>query len=119
MNSTVGSKGEDRAAAHLMKNGYRIIARNWRAGRKGELDIICLDGKTLVFVEVKTATGSGFGDPVTWVSARKQKQIASLATTFLAGFEEEYDAVRFDVVSINLSIRPPALNHLVDAFRIM
>ena len=114
-----GPLGEDLAARHLVSQGFRIVARNWRAGRSGELDIVALDGRTLVIVEVKTATGGAFGDPVTWVSARKQRQLASLAGAFLAGYEGTFDQVRFDVVAIRLDVQPPDMRHIRDAFRLM
>ena len=114
-----GKRGEDIAADHLRGTGMRIIARNWHAGRLGELDIVAADGDTLAFVEVKTASGKNFGDPLSWVGQRKQRQIARLAEVFLAQHKAAYGEVRFDVVAVNLAVRPPDIRHLRDAFRLM
>jgi len=112
-----GSSGEDLAARFLSERGYRIVARNWRAGRQGELDIVARDGSTLVIVEVKTATGSTFGHPVSWVTPRKMRRLAALAEAFLAEHTEPADAVRFDVIAVDARKRPPDIVHLTDAFR--
>jgi putative endonuclease len=58
----LGRSGEDRAAKHLASRGYTILERNYTAPQ-GELDLIALDGDTLVFVEVKTRTSSAYGAP--------------------------------------------------------
>jgi putative endonuclease len=117
--SRTGARGEELAAHHLLDSGFEILERNWRAGRTGELDIIALDGQTLVVVEVKTATSRAFGDPVTWVSRAKQRQLASLANAYLATYEGTCENVRFDVVAIRLTQQEPEIQHLRDAFRIM
>ena len=119
MNTPSGIRGEELAAEHLRGAGMRILARNWHAGRLGELDIVARDGEALVFVEVKTASGKGFGDPVRWVGARKQRQLARLAEVFLSQHKGDYSEVRFDVVTIDLTQRPPGVMHLRDAFRLM
>jgi putative endonuclease len=59
-----GRFGENLAVSLLQKHGYHILERNYRSGRWGELDIICLEGGDLVFVEVKTRRGTQFGQPV-------------------------------------------------------
>ncbi len=112
-----GTKGEDVAAAELERRGVEIVARNWRAGRLGELDIVGLDGRTLCIVEVKTARGGAFGDPVTWVGPAKQEQIARVAEVFLSEFEGRYAEVRFDVATVDASARPPRVAWLKDAWR--
>ena len=119
MNSASGIRGEELATEHLRSRGMRIIARNWHAGRMGELDIVAADGPALVFVEVKTASGRDFGDPIRWVGARKQHQIARLAEVFLSQHNGDYDEVRFDVVAVDLMRKPPEITHLRDAFRLM
>ena len=114
-----GAQGEELAARHLAESGFEILERNWRAGRAGELDIIARDGQTLVIAEVKTASSRAFGDPVTWVSQAKQRQLASLANAYLATYEGTCESVRFDVVAIRLTGQKPEIQHLRDAFRIM
>ena len=115
--SVSGAGGEAMAATYLAEAGYVILARNWRAGRAGELDIVAQKGGTLVIVEVKTATGERFGNPVAWVTQRKQRQLARLTQMFLAEHDGPFDAVRFDVIAVNARKHPPTLEHLVDAFR--
>lgn len=95
----VGREGEAAAAAHLESLGYRLIGRNVRF-RLGEIDIVALDGETIVFVEVKTRTGAGFGLPAEAVTHRKQLQLVRLAETFLAGWSGRFEGCRFDVVSV-------------------
>ena len=112
-----GNRGENLAADYLARRGWQIIARNWRAGKLGELDIVALDGRTLVIVEVKTASGSGFGDPMSWVTPRKQAQIARVAEVFLSEYEGRYAEVRFDVAAVDASVRPERVEVMEDAWR--
>jgi putative endonuclease len=73
--------------------------------------------KTLVFTEVKLRRGTGFGDPLEAITARKQATIRSLAEQYLAQTEPDFDTVRFDVVGILLSEgTTPRLVHVPDAF---
>ena len=119
MSGRSGDLGERLAAEFLTGQHYRIIARNWHAGRSGEIDLVALDEGVLVFVEVKTVSRGGFGDPLSWVTARKQRQLARLADAFLYSYEGPVRAVRFDVVTVDLRAIPPNLKHLTDAFRLM
>ena len=112
-----GKAGEDLAARLLESKGYRIVARNWRAGRTGEIDIAAFDGRVLAIVEVKTARRAENGDPIAWITPAKTRQLARLAEAFIATAEHEFDAVRFDVVTVDLSTRPPIIAHSIDAFR--
>jgi putative endonuclease len=112
-----GNRGEDAAAAYLEQRGWEIVARNWRAGKLGEIDIVALDGRTLAIVEVKTAGGSGFGDPMSWVTPRKQAQIARVAEVFLSEYEGRYAQVRFDVAAVDATVHPPRVELMEDAWR--
>lgn len=98
----LGREGEEAAASHLVSLGYRVIARNVRF-RSGEIDIVAMDGETLVFVEVKTRTGEAYGLPAESVTHRKQLQLVRLAELFLAGWSGMYEGCRFDVVSVQSS----------------
>ncbi len=114
----LGRWGEDLAAQHLEATGARILSRNWRT-RSGELDLVVLepDG-TLVFVEVKTRTGSGFGEPAEAVGRVKAQRIRALACQWLAAERPPGSGdLRFDVVSV-LRARgePVRLVHLRAAF---
>ena len=70
----LGAAGEERAAAHLRRRGYRIVARNVRAGGV-EIDVIARRGGTIVFVEVKTRRGRRLGPPEQAVDARKRARL--------------------------------------------
>lgn len=95
----VGRAGEEQAARHLAAQGLVVVARNWRC-RLGELDLVALDGRQVVFVEVKSRSGLGFGAPAEAVDTRKQARLARLAAVFLQerGWWER--PVRFDVVAV-------------------
>src|SRR5205085_1544696 len=79
--------------------GLRVLDRNWRC-REGELDIVARDGDALVFCEVKTRRGTGFGHPVEAVTPTKQRRLRTLAQRWLAAHDEHAPDLRFDVVGI-------------------
>ena len=116
----LGRIGEDLAARHLESQGYRIIARNWRAATtdvRGEVDIIAGTGRTLVFCEVKARRRTVCDDAFAAVNWSKQRQLRRLAALYLAGAEHRAD-VRFDVIAVAW---PPGggaadLQHIVEAF---
>ncbi len=89
--------------AFLRRKGYKILYRNFRARHGGEVDIVCRDRDTLVFVEVKTRTREDFGRPVEAVNAAKRKLIARGALAWLQLLENPDILVRFDVVEIVLA----------------
>lgn len=94
-----GKKGEDIAAACLRKEGYRIVERNYRC-LYGEVDIIAMDAKDIVFIEVKSRKSDNFGSPEEAVGITKQKKISRVALNYLRekGLDD-YNA-RFDIVAI-------------------
>ncbi|WP_208029492.1 YraN family protein [Rhabdothermincola sediminis] len=96
----LGARGEAMAAAWYERNGYTVLARNWRC-RDGELDLIVHRGRTIVFCEVKSRSSSAFGVPVEAVTYEKRRRIRHLAARWL---EEEAPfrprEIRFDVASI-------------------
>ncbi len=99
MNRRIGEAGEQAAAEFLRSLGYRIIARNVRF-RAGEIDLVARDGGVLVFVEVKTRRGRGFGSPGEAVTVAKQRRLIRLASLYLARLGGEPPPCRFDVVSV-------------------
>src|SRR6267378_717063 len=99
----LGARGEKLACAFLRRKGYRILYRNFRARHGGEVDIVCRDRDTLVFVEVKTRTREDFGRPVEAVNAAKRKLIARGALAWLQLLDNPEILVRFDVVEIVLA----------------
>ena len=94
--------GEQRAADHLISLGYSIVARNWRSPDTGnELDLIVEDGDCLVFVEVKTARTKNYGDPITWITPRKQAAIIKAAQSYLGVCGPQHGSYRFDAITIS------------------
>jgi len=107
-----GKEGEDRAAQALEEAGMLVVARNYR-WRAGEIDIIALDGETLVFVEVKACSRLGIESLERSVGARKQGRIIETAKYFLSTHRQyERRAIRFDVVFVEKK----AVTHLASAF---
>jgi putative endonuclease len=114
-NSVSGRIGEEQAAAALEAAGMEIIAKNFRSGR-GEIDIVALDGETVVFVEVKTWSAYGMEDLQYGLDIRKQQKIIKTAKYFLCENRKYSNmAIRFDVVFINKT-RNCEVTHLASAF---
>jgi putative endonuclease len=95
----VGAYGERVAARLLVSSGMRLLDRNWRC-ELGELDIVALDGDTIVFCEVKARRGDTFGAPVEAVGPTKTRRLRALAARWLAEHPHVRGPVRFDVVSV-------------------
>ena len=114
----LGLRGERYAARYLRRKGYKIVARGTRS-RRGELDLVAVDGRTVVFVEVKTRRHAGDGSPAVAVDAEKQRRIARAALVFLKRHGLLEHAARFDVVAIiwpKVARRPTSVEHFVNAF---
>lgn len=113
---TLGKLGEQLAAEHLEANGYAILHRNWKAGRK-EVDIIARSGKTIVFAEVKTRSSKYFGMPEEAVGWKKEAHLHKVAGHWLERFGQEVKEIRFDILSVFiLPGQPPEILHLEDVF---
>jgi putative endonuclease len=100
----LGRRAEELVATRLAAAGWRIVARNARTAR-GELDLIALDGRTLVFAEVKAGrNGSSYGPerPVLSIDFRKQARVRRLATAWMADHRRlpRYEEIRFDAVGV-------------------
>lgn len=88
------------AASHLLRQGYRIVARNWRC-RSGEIDIIAERGEELIFVEVRTRRLTGnYGTAAESVHSRKQRQVRETAQVYLYRCKAYDKLVRFDVIAV-------------------
>ncbi len=112
----LGRRGEKIAIGYLRKKKYRIVSRGFRLYR-GEIDVIAYDGRTLVFVEVKTRSEGSLGLPEEAVDSRKQRQIRKIAEGYLALNNIEGVECRFDVVSIIFDEKASFfLSHYKDAF---
>ena len=116
--AALGRYGEQLAADHLLALGMQVLDRNWRC-REGELDLVARDvDGTLVFVEVKTRSGTGFGEPSEAVGRRKAAKVRQVALLWLAQCRPPgVGELRFDVVSIVRRRGYAAeLTHLTAAF---
>ncbi len=113
----LGAQGEQLAARFLQKLGYRILARGHRQ-RLGEIDLVALDGQTLVFVEVKTWRSGESGDPALAVDDRKQEKLTRAALTYMRQHHLLEQKARFDVVSIvwDGAGGKPTIRHFINAF---
>lgn len=108
----LGALGEQLAAEHLQRLNYSVLQRNWRC-RYGELDIIAVDGATLVFVEVKARTGDGFGGVEYAVTPEKLRRIRRLAGVWLSEQGAAWPQIRIDVIGVRIGRRrSPELTHL-------
>jgi putative endonuclease len=110
----IGKKGEEIAAQYLEKKGYRILEKNWRQWRN-EIDVIAMDGKYLVIVEVKTRQSNYFGEPETAVTRDKQKALIRAANAYVR-YKNLNCEVRFDIISIIISKTAEHIHHIEDAF---
>ena len=99
----MGEYGELVAASYLRARGLKVLRRNWRWGKSGELDLVCRHGDTLVAVEVKSATGHRSGAPIRMVNATKRRllRVGLLNWLRLLRPQEEIKT-RFDVVEVYL-----------------
>jgi putative endonuclease len=109
----LGALGEQLAVGHLGSLGLRVITRNWRC-RYGEIDVIAEDAdRTVVFVEVKTRTGDGYGGLAHAVTPRKVRRLRRLVGLWLAGQDGGWAAVRIDVIGVRIGRqRTPEITHL-------
>lgn len=118
---TTGRQGEMLAAAHLERKGYGIIAKNWRCAA-GEIDLIAVDGSTLVFVEVRTRRSTIRGLAEESVSPAKQRRLALLADAYLQQIAEagrpwpgpwRIDVVALQIVGATQQARVRHVQHAV------
>lgn len=113
----LGKKGEEIAEKYLRNWNYKILEKNYRCGKLGEIDIVAYEGRTLVFVEVKTRKTEEFGTAEEAVDFRKQEKIRKLAQYYIHKNKLKEVEVRFDVVSIFMERdNSYRINLLKDAF---
>jgi putative endonuclease len=116
----LGRRGEDVAVEYLQRKGLVVLARNWRC-REGELDVVATEhgraGPRLVVCEIKTRSGTRYGEPAEAVTGRKAQRIRRVTRAWLATHAVPWCEIRFDVVAIVARPgRPLTLRHYVDAF---
>jgi putative endonuclease len=111
----LGRLGESLAKTYLEQAGYEILDENWTY-RKAEIDLVAYKDKVIIFAEVKTRTGNGFGEPEDFVDARKQKLLADAADEYIFMMDHQGE-VRFDIIAILFKNETNyKLNHIEDAF---
>ena len=106
-----GALGEEAACNYLKKQGMTILARNYRKPC-GEIDIVALAGRTLVFAEVKKRATGAFGGPLAAVTAAKQHKITLSAECYIKENTPKFDSIRFDVVCLLAG----KITHIPNAF---
>ena len=97
---TRGAAGEKLACRYVRRQGFKVLYRNFRGRSGGEIDIVCRDGDTLVFLEVKTRSREDFGRPVEAVGLEQQKRISRGALAWLRMLDDPDILFRFDVVEV-------------------
>jgi putative endonuclease len=110
-----GQSGEDLACSYLERLGMRVLVRNFRC-RAGEIDVVALDGDTLVFVEVKERRSDSHGVAVEAVTAEKRRRVVRAARVYAATRGLTDAPLRFDVVAIDWSAGAPMFRHDRGAF---
>ena len=114
----LGRRGESLAAGYLLGRGWRILARNYRFGRR-EIDLVVRRDDVVAFVEVKTRAGPGYGAPEEAVTRLKRREIELVALEYLTRHRLGDVDVRLDVLSIVLAPdgRVERVDHFEDAWR--
>lgn len=114
----LGVLGEAAASEWLVARGYDVLDRNVRT-RFGEIDLVVRCGDLVVFVEVKSRTGTGFGHPGEAVAAPKQRRLARLASAYLLTHSLSGCAMRFDVIAVHAAPDGGVvqIEHIPDAFQ--
>ena len=107
----IGKLGEEIVTQYLNQKGYKIIERNFTC-KQGEIDIICIDKKELVFIEVKTRTNDKFGKPVEAVDVNKKKHLFKAIKYYLYSRNLENEYVRIDVIEAYLYEQSYRINHI-------
>ncbi|MDQ8202383.1 YraN family protein [Pelagicoccus sp. SDUM812003] len=97
--AVIGRRGEREAEKLLKKKGYLVLARNWRSGRD-EIDLICLDGKAVVFVEVRTRTKGALVSGYDSINQRKREALRRVCRNYFSQMKPKPITLRFDVVEL-------------------
>ena len=114
---SLGDRGEVAAARYLKRSGFRILERS-HDSPLGEIDIIAVDSRTVVFVEVKTRTSADSGRPTDAIDANKQRRMTQAALAYLKSHRLLENAARFDVVAVTwpANEKRPQIEHFPNAF---
>lgn len=115
MTRQTGKLGEDITVRYLLKQGYRILCRNFHS-RYGEIDIICEKNRDIIFVEVKTRKSERFGSAEEAVTLIKQKRLRKTAMVYLQQLDQSFKGLQFDVITVRLDASEVHINHIKNAF---
>ncbi len=110
-----GQEAEALAEAHLVAQGYRVLARN-HATRRGEVDLICQEGEVICFVEVRSRAVLAQGSPLETITPVKARRVVAAATDWAWRSGKLDAALRFDVVGVVLGPEGPAFELVRGAF---
>ena len=101
----------------MSRLGYIILARGHK-GQIGEIDLVAVDGRTVVFIEVKTRTSHDAGHPADAVDDAKQRRLTRLALSYLKRHDLLEHSARFDVVAVTWPAgkQKPTIEHFINAF---
>jgi putative endonuclease len=112
----LGRRGEDLAARYLEQQGLLVLTRNWRC-RHGEIDLVATDSRRLVVCEVKTRSGTRYGEPAEAIDRRKAARIRRVTQAWLAAHQVRWCEIRFDVLAVLVEHgRPVTVQHYQAAF---
>lgn len=114
INQEIGKLGEDIATHYLKQNGYTILDRNFEC-RQGEIDIIAIDKREIVFIEVKTRTSNKYGTPSEAVNKIKQKHMLQTIKYYLYIRNLSDEFVRIDVIEVYIKDNVYKVNHIKKA----
>jgi putative endonuclease len=114
----LGREGERLAEKYLKKRGYKILYRNYKAPKGGEVDLVCRDKDTLVFLEVKTRTSDQFGAPAEAVTSAKQELITKGALSWLRLLNRTDILFRFDIAEVVFVNGAPQISVIKNAFQL-
>lgn len=102
-NKTLGAEGESAACGFLEEKGFSIISKNFYAGRSGEIDLVAIKEKLLIFIEVKARNSDAFGGGIYSITENKKKKLRASAKYYLFKNPEynspEYN-IRFDLIIV-------------------
>lgn len=114
----IGGKGEEQAESFLVRHGYRVLERNYHTPF-GELDLIALDGTTLVFIEVKTRTSARYGSGLSAITVTKMNHMVKSALFFMGNRGYDDMDCRFDVIAVHVRANEdPSIKLIKNAFQI-
>ncbi|QOS78323.1 YraN family protein [Paenibacillus sp. JNUCC31] len=113
-----GRLGEEASCHWLREHGYQIIRQNWRC-RSGEIDIVASHEGMIIFIEVRSRSGTGkYGTPQESVDIRKMQQVRATASVYLQMTGETNHQIRFDVIAVMLDKagETVSVDHIINAF---